>query len=75
VTAPVVRELRVTDIRCHAEGCGAGPGQRCRFESRPNLEVADEQPSKLRIVAAHTSRYVEYRELVAAGWEWQEVQP
>lgn len=32
-----VRELRVTDIRCRADGCGAGPGEPCRKDAQPHL--------------------------------------
>ena len=54
-----VRELLVTDVRCHE--CFAGPGERCY---RPK-----------DFVGPHQSRIDEHAELVAAGWEWQEVDP
>jgi hypothetical protein len=59
--AALVRELRITDIRCHAEGCGAGPGERCI--------TGDPQ------VYFHPLRVDEFKELERAGWEWQEVNP
>ncbi len=59
--SPGARALCVTDIRCHAEGCTAGPGERC---------ITGDPP-----VYLHASRIREMDELVAAGWEWQEVDP
>jgi hypothetical protein len=52
----VIRELRVTDIRCR---CGAGPGQPC-IRSSP---------------LPHRRRVREHAELIAEGWQWQEVDP
>lgn len=67
---PKIRELRVNDIRCHARGCGAGPGEPCK-------------PGVVAIAAysfppgggllAHQVRIEEHTELVNAGWYWQEV--
>lgn len=54
---PKIRELRVIDIRCRAEGCGAGPGEQCRWA----------------IAVFHTARYKEHRSLVDNGWQWQEI--
>lgn len=62
-----VRKLLVTDIRCHAEGCGAGPGESC---NTGDLAVVAH-----RRMLTHTSRVDEHAELAAAGWQWQEVDP
>jgi hypothetical protein len=58
----IVRELRVTDIRCTS--CNAGPGELCRFVSSTNP-----------LALAHDSRAHEHAKLVAEGWQWQEVDP
>lgn len=55
MSAPNVRELRVTDIRCDL--CNAAPGERCP-RNHP-----------------HLAREQEHADLVASGWEWQEVDP
>ena len=56
---PVVRELRVTDIRCGFEPCGAAPGEPCRTYG----------------AMSHLIRIEEAEALIAAGWQWQEVDP
>jgi hypothetical protein len=68
---PKIRELRVTDIRCTAERCGAGPGELCmyRFGKPGRLVFAQE------LGWTHQSRIDEHTELIAAGWKWQEVDP
>ena len=58
---PKLRELRATDLRCHANGCGAGPGERCRRYGLP--------------CRPHAARIRERDELAAAGWMWREVDP
>lgn len=59
---PKIRDLRVTDLRCLAEGCGAGPGERCK-----------ENGAEYSSILFHPERVKEHTELVAAGWQWQEV--
>lgn len=54
-----IRPLQPTDLRCHEEGCGAGPGEPC---------------AGFRLLS-HRSRVDECAELGAEGWEWQEVDP
>ncbi len=49
----------MTDIRCRAPGCGAGPGYYCT-DPGGNFDICQ-------------SRRDEHAELVAAGWKWQEV--
>ena len=65
---PKIRELRVTDIRCQT--CGAASGEGCNFWSHRTLIsfTAGEMLS-------HVARRREHAELVAEGWQWQEVDP
>lgn len=65
-----IRALRVTDIRCSAPRCGAGPGENCRGPSI--LFMVEVEPERVK---AHSSRIIEHRTLVRAGWQWQEVDP
>lgn len=69
-TPAKIRELRVTDIRCRAEGCGAGPGEGCQ-ETSPRCLIVEGGLQKL----VHPLRVNEWSELNEAGWEWQEVDP
>lgn len=63
-----LRELRATDLRCHAEGCGAGPGELCRGSGEPVSVLSNEYP-------IHVSRARERTALAVDGWQWREVDP
>lgn len=71
MTAPVVRDLRPTDISC---ACGAIPGQLCKemlVEGQARRWFRDGTGAGM----FHAARFREFEKLVAAGWQWQEVDP
>jgi hypothetical protein len=67
---PTIRELRETDIRCREIGCGAGPGESCNPGPCPGgVRLASNG------LLMHKVRVDEHDDLVADGWQWQEVDP
>jgi hypothetical protein len=66
MSEPKIRELRVTDIRC---SCGAGPGELCLTRI-----THDGKPAAIH-GGFHWQRTDEHEQLVAEGWQWQEVDP